>query len=156
MWKILPRLYLGDREDSRDRAGLSKHGMTHVVNSARELPCCFPAEFHYLALALDDPDRRFVERTRPALRFIEEGRNAGGVLVHRTAGVSRSAAVVLSYLCHLGRPLHAACEELSRSVLTGVDESFLSQLAAAGGTAATPQQLKALSLVLSGHLRPRA
>ena len=151
MWQVLPHLYLGDREDSRDRPGLARHGVTHVVNCAAELPCCFPAELHYLALGLRDPDPQFTARTRPAMAFIDEGRAAGGVLVHCTAGVSRSAAVMLAYLCHLGRPLHAACAELSRAVLTGVDESFLSQIAAAGGVELSRGQLKALSLVLAGR-----
>jgi hypothetical protein len=32
VWEVLPNLYLGDRHDSSDRALLSKHGVTHVVN----------------------------------------------------------------------------------------------------------------------------
>ena len=156
MWQVLPNLYLGDREDSRDRAALARGGITHVVNCAAELPCAFPGELRYYALALRDPDPAFCRRVGGAMEFIDRGRASGAVLVHCTAGVSRSAAVVLSYLCHLGRPLHAACAELSRAVLTGVDESFLSQIAASRGVELTKPQLRALSLVLAGHGAPNA
>jgi hypothetical protein len=58
---------------------------------------------------------------------------------------------VLNYLCHLGRPLHDACVELSRAVLTGIDELFLVQIAAAQGVTLSKQQLQSLSLILAGH-----
>ena len=105
MWEVLPNLYLGDREDSRDRAALARYGITHVVNCAAELPCVFPGELRYHELALRDADPDFCRRVGVAMEFIDRGRASGAVLVHCTAG----AAVVLSYLCHLGRPLHGAC-----------------------------------------------
>jgi protein tyrosine phosphatase len=151
MWEVLPHLYLGDRHDSCDRALLSRHGVTHVVNCAVGLPCVFPSELRYLSLELEDPDREFSRRVPAAMTFIDEGHASGAVLVHCGAGVSRSAAVVLSYLCHLGRPLHEACAELSRAVLTGIDELFLSQIAAAQSITLSKQQLKSLSLVLAGR-----
>lgn len=151
VWEVLPNLYLGDREDSRDRAGLARHGITHVVNCAAELPCAFRNELRYLPLALCDPDRELCRRVGAAMEFIDRGRASGAVLVHCTAGVSRSAAVVLSSLCHLDRPLDEACAELSRAVLTGMDESLLSQIAAARGAVLSKPQLKVLSLVLAGH-----
>lgn len=151
MWKVIPNLYLGDRDDSRDRALLGKHGITHIVNCAARLPCVFPKEFRYLALELEDPDREFSKRVPAAIKFIDEGRAGGAVLVHCGAGVSRSAAVVLSYLCHLGRPMREACLELSRAVLTGIDELFLSQIAGSQGLSLSKQQLKSLSMLLAGH-----
>jgi hypothetical protein len=151
VWEVLSNLYLGDRHDSCDRALLSKHGVTHVVNCAVGLPCVFPSELRYLSLGLEDPDREFSKRVPAAMKFIDEGRTSGAVLVHCGAGVSRSAAVVLSYLCHLGRPLHDACAELSRAVLTGVDELFLSQIGAAQGMTLSKQELKSLSLLLAGR-----
>jgi hypothetical protein len=150
VWEVLPNLYLGDRYDSRDHALLSKHGVTHVVNCAIGLPCVFPTELRYLSLELEDPDPEFGKRVPAAIRFIDEGRASGAVLVHCGAGVSRSAAVVLSYLCHLGLPLHDACAELSRAVLTGIDELFLSQIATAQGMTLSKQQMKSLSLLLAG------
>jgi protein-tyrosine phosphatase len=128
-----------------------RNGITHVVNCAVGLPCVFPFEFRYLSLELDDPDREFGKRVPAAMKFIDEGRANGAVLVHCGAGVSRSAAVVLSYLCHLGRPLDNACAELSRAVLTGIDELFLSQIAAMQGMTLSKPQLKSLSLVLAGR-----
>jgi hypothetical protein len=151
VWQVLPNLHLGDREDSRDRKALAHHGITHVVNCAAELPCAFPDDFHYLALSLRDPDPNFRRAADRAMGFIDRGRASGAVLVHCTAGVSRSAAVVLNYLCHLGRPMDAACAELSRAVLTGIDKSFLSQIAAGCGLTLSKSRLNSLSLVLAGH-----
>ena len=151
MWQVLPGLFLGDREDSRDRANLLRHGVTHVVNCAAELPCCHPDAFAYLALGLRDPDSAFAARAREAMGFIDRGRAAGGVLVHCTAGVSRSAAVVLRYLCHLGRPLDRACAELSAAVLTGVDESFLRQIGEELGVALSKAEIRAMSMTLAGR-----
>jgi hypothetical protein len=156
VWEVLPNLYLGDRHDSSDRALLSRHGVTHIVNCAAGLPCVFPSVFRYLSLELEDPDRQFSGRVPAAMKFIDEGRASGAVLVHCGAGVSRSAAVVLSYLCHLGRPLHDACAELSRAVLTRIDELFLSQIAAAQGMTLSKPELESLSLVLAGHGGPAA
>src|SRR5690348_17608284 len=90
MWEVLPNLYLGDRHDSGDRALLSKHGVTHIVNCAVGLPCIFPSEFRYLSLELEDPDREFSRRVPAAMKFIDDGRASGAVLVHCGAGVSRS------------------------------------------------------------------
>jgi hypothetical protein len=151
VWEVLPNLYLGDRIDSRDRALLSKHRITHVVNCAVGLPCVFPSEFRYLSLELKDPDPEFSKRVPAAMKFIDEGLANAAVLVHCGAGISRSAAVVLSYLCHLGRPLNDACAELSRAVLTGMDELFLAQIAEAQGMTLSKQQLKELLLVLVGR-----
>jgi atypical dual specificity phosphatase len=151
MWRILPNLFLGDREDSRDRSSLARHGITHIVNCAAELSCAFPREMSYLRLELLDPDPQFSQRVGRAMEFIDAGRKKGAVLVHCTAGVSRSAAIVLSYLCHCGRPLHQACIELRRAVLTGIDDDFLEQIAAWQGSTLSRNQIRTLSLILAGH-----
>ena len=62
MWEILPDLFLGDRGDARDRNRLRRHGITHIVNCSKELPCHFEGEFEYLWLRMDDPDPAFAEK----------------------------------------------------------------------------------------------
>ena len=151
MWPIIPGLFLGDREDARDEARLLREGITHVVNCAGELPCYFDGRFVYLWLKLKDPDDSFAAEIPRFCEFIDDGRRAGNVLVHCTAGVSRSPAVVLAYLCHLGEPLEKAAEQLSQAVQTGIDEVFLRQLAKYTGIETTVSDLNRLSLKLLGR-----
>jgi hypothetical protein len=135
MWQILPDLFLGDRGDALDRLRLRQHGITHIVNCSRELPCHFEDEFTYLWLALDDPDPTFAVRIPCFRAFIDEGRKHGKVMVHCTGAVSRSPAVILAYLTGIDGSLQRAAERLSRAVPTGIDEDFLYQLARAGRAA---------------------
>lgn len=151
MWTILPNLLLGDREDAGDLRRLRAAGVTHVLNCAKELPCRFPGEFIYLRLDLTDPDPALVRQIDRACDFIDTGRRGGTVLVHCTAAVSRSPAVVLAYLCHTGMTLVEAAEHVSRVVLTGVDESFLGQLARRFQAATAAADIQRLSLTLLGR-----
>jgi hypothetical protein len=151
MWEVLPDLFLGDRGDACDRDRLRAHGITHIVNCSRELPCSFEGEFAYLWLRLDDPDPSFEARIAHFCAFIDQGRQHGKVMVHCTGGVSRSPAVILAYLTGLEGPLHRAAERLSRAVPTGIDEDFLYQLARFHGTELTPADVKALQRLLLGQ-----
>jgi len=67
--------------------------------SAANLNPLFPNDFKYKVLDVEDSiysdlSQHFEE----CFQFIEEGKSEGGVLVHCAAGVSRSAAIVCSYL----------------------------------------------------------
>lgn len=151
MWQILGGLYLGDRDDARALAGLRRRGITHVLNVAKEQPCHFCGEFAYLHLDLDDPDERFGALIPQVCEFIDAGRREGHVLVHCSAGVSRSAAAVLAYLCHGGQPLDAAARQLAGSVLTNPDPVFLRQLGARFGLRLGRADVERLSLALLGR-----
>jgi predicted protein tyrosine phosphatase len=128
MWLVWDSLFLGGQRDAAALELLKQRSITHIVNCARELPCYFPNDFEYLALGLNDPDEAFIERIESACHFIDMGRQEGSVLVHCTAAVSRSPAVVLAYLCHLGHSLEVARKLLARYVPTNPDPLFLEQL----------------------------
>jgi protein-tyrosine phosphatase len=151
VWKILPDLFLGDRGDAADRERLRKRGITHIVNCSKELPCHFEGEFIYLWLKMEDPDPAFAGKIREFCEFIDAGRGHGKVMVHCTGGVSRSPAVILAYLCQLNGSLEQAAERLSRAVQTGIDESFLYQLARSYRVELTAAEVKALQQKLLGH-----
>ena len=152
MWEILPNLFLGDRGDARDKERLRKRGITHIVNCSKELPCHFEGEFAYLWLKLEDPDPAFKARISEFCKFIDGGRKRGNVMVHCTGGVSRSPAVILAYLCNVEGTLNQAVDRLSRAVQTGIDESFLHQLAQSRGDKLTKSEVKKLQEKLLGRI----
>ncbi len=129
MIQMLEGLYLGDCLAAENLAGLHKAGITHVLNCAAEVPCFHGEKFTYLRLQLHDPDPRFADCLDELCLFIDEGRRAGGVLVHCHAGISRSPSAVLAYLCHQGNSLEAAAAHLGGLVWTYPDRLFLSLLA---------------------------
>lgn len=154
MWQIRPNLHLGDRDDARDLPRLRHRNITHVLNSAEEEPCHHPAHLHYLHLKMKDPDPRFEHLITPACDFIDAAlRQPTGVLVHCSAGVSRSAAIVLSYLtCRTpDTTLAAAARELSARVLTNPDELFLTHLARHLRAPTDKPSLAHLTELLLGH-----
>jgi protein-tyrosine phosphatase len=124
MWRIVRGLYLGDARDALDRELLLGAGVTHVLNCAREVPCQFRGEFRYCHLRMSDPDPAFEGEIERVCRFIRRGRRAGAVLVHCAAGLSRSAAAVLAYLCSRGRSLEESLDLLRRRV-GETDEEFV-------------------------------
>ncbi len=124
MWRIAINLYLGDRHDAYDKPLLLDLGITHVLNCAREVPCWYRGTFRYLHLRMTDPDPEFQGHIRRLCRFIHRGRKRGAVLVHCAAGLSRSPAAILAYLCWRGRTLDDALRLLSRRVGEG-DGSFI-------------------------------
>jgi hypothetical protein len=151
MWQILPDLFLGDRGTARDRLLLLDHGITHIVNCSRELPCHHEGEFVYLWLQMEDPDPRFETLLPECCRFIHGGRERGKVMVHCTGGVSRSPAVILAYLCELDGDLNRAVDRLSRAVPTGMDESFLYQIGRTRGMALTADEVETMQMRLLGR-----
>jgi hypothetical protein len=48
VWEILSDLFDGDRGDARGCDRLRRHGITHLVNCSKELPCYFEGESKYL------------------------------------------------------------------------------------------------------------
>src|SRR5262249_28761399 len=111
----------------------------------------FEGEFRYLWHRLEDPDPNFGIKLPEFCAFIDEGRRQGKVMVHCTAAFSRSPAVILAYLCRLDGGLERAADRLSRAVQTGIDESFLQQLATSVGEELSRAGVKALQRKLLGR-----
>lgn len=100
--KIEPyALWIGSRQDSRNKTAAARHGVTLVVNCTRDLPFVLPRVRHVRVPVDDHADdwADMLEHLPDALKAIDgELRRGGCVLVHCFAGVSRSASVVAAYL----------------------------------------------------------
>jgi len=98
--RIANWLLLGDRDDAADLDLLLRHGVTHVLNVARQCNNYFPEHMFYTKMDLEDSRKQEIRSSfDSAFKAIEHARDMGGcVLVHCVAGVSRSATLVLAYL----------------------------------------------------------
>jgi len=100
MTQITKKIYLGSYDDARNLNKLSHLGITHILNTAIEIPNFYPNYFKYLRLNLDDISQ---QNLYPVLdksyKFIDNVvNNDGKILVHCAAGISRSSSIVIYYL----------------------------------------------------------
>ncbi|KAL6078399.1 Dual specificity protein phosphatase 2, variant 2 [Balamuthia mandrillaris] len=94
-------LYLGSMKAARQREVLKYlKAVTHVCNVTSRCQNFFPQDFTYRTFRLEDvPQADIGQCFAPAIEFLDNARKAGGrVLVHCSAGVSRSTTLVLAYL----------------------------------------------------------
>lgn len=138
-------LYLGSYSSAQNRDILKERGITHILIAASGLEAHFPEEFKYKVKRKDflrschvqvikvqdieseDISKHFGE----SHEFIDEAiSSSGGVLVHCAAGVSRSGAVIISYVMKVKNLSFKEAEELvlkARPVVSP-NEGFQKQL----------------------------
>lgn len=107
MQEIIPNVFLGPyacaRKDKLEY--LQSHGITHIV-CARErqeamfVKANFPLHFRYLVIDLNDGNSSNIIPYFPVVRqFLNDALAAGGrVLMHGNAGISRSGALLVSFM----------------------------------------------------------
>ena len=114
MYLILPRLLLGSFEESFDKALLTDHRVTHILNVADECNVSERVNRSYAKHGVpDDCNESDLSVILDACReFIRDAHCVDGcVFVHCLEGVNRSACVVLAYMvCDLG---WGACSALA-------------------------------------------
>lgn len=96
---ILEKFYIGSADTEHHKDLLQLKGITHILQVGFHLQPHHHDTFKYLTLGLMDMDHEdLVKHFSQAFEFIDQGRAAGGVLVHCVAGVSRSASLCIGYL----------------------------------------------------------
>lgn len=108
---IYDKLYLGNVYSSSDRELLDKLGIKSIVSIASNLgPPKFPDTYKYTEVEIMDSSHvNILTHFDRCFKAIEEGIQAGGVLVHCVAGMSRSATIVIAYIMKTkGLTLHQA------------------------------------------------
>ena len=93
-------LFVGGKASAQDKLHLQELGITHVINATANMANAFPDLCTYLRVAVPDTEATNLARHfTKAVDFIDGARTAGGkVLVHCSAGMSRSVTLVLAYL----------------------------------------------------------
>ena len=129
---IRPFLLLGGKWSAGDLDRLRQHGVTHIINATAQVPNSFPAEFTYLNIRIPDDDKVDISRHFEATcEFISACMNSQGtVLVHCSAGMSRSVAIVLAFLIKDESMTLIAALELVKSKrhLVSPNPGFMRQL----------------------------
>jgi len=100
MQEILQGLYLGDYQAAGDLDALKQAGITHILIAAEECSARFPEQFTYKKVPIADSlQTNLGTCMEAAVEYVREALGSGGkVLVHCTAGVSRSASLVIAFV----------------------------------------------------------
>lgn len=105
----LGSVWLSGVHFAMDPAKLSQNKIVAVL-SAAELGLSFPSSIKHCTFDLKDCEEEEIRHVfYPAIRFIEQHRKNGSVLIHCAAGISRSASVLMAYMMHRYQGSYESC-----------------------------------------------
>ncbi|KAJ3047696.1 hypothetical protein HK097_011292 [Rhizophlyctis rosea] len=130
--EIVPSLFLSGIRPSRDLNLLKVLHITHIVSLGVQLQSSFPSDFTYHSIDIeDDEDSNIIQHFDSSYTFIDDGLSSGGkVLVHCTAGVSRSVTLLASYLMRKNSITASQALDQIKSIRKAAcpNDGFLTQL----------------------------
>jgi len=114
---ISGELFLGNISSHINFKLLKEMNVTHILIAHESLKPLYPKFFKYLILEATDADKQnIIDYFLDIFQYIDEARREGGsVLVHCTAGKSRSAALVCGYIMYKKKiPFETALKYVQR------------------------------------------
>jgi len=133
MTEILPWMLLGRVEPAQNMYGLTKLGVTHILNVTKEEPNLFPLQFVYLKVPVrDEMEENIGEFFQQAIEFFKRVESKRGkIYIHCSAGISRAPTMAIVYLIALRNiSLNDAYAYVkARRPLIQINDHFLFQLA---------------------------
>lgn len=94
---ILPGLYLSSQDPVVNKEILQKHEIHHILSIGIDASIKFDNIKYYYCDLLDLPESDLSVAIKKCIKIINEHRNEN-ILVHCNAGVSRSPAIIISYI----------------------------------------------------------
>jgi len=128
---VMENLYLGHYLTAQNHEELKKLKISHICIVGTGLKAFYPKEIRYKYIDIEDDAGEFIINFFPeAIRFIDDGRKHGNVLVHCKSGISRSASIILAYIiCRLGKSYKAAYRQVNNArPCINPNEGFVKQL----------------------------
>ena len=98
MDEVVPGLWLGAAYDTQNKEILESLGITHILSlgtPARSIP---DGSINKCCEILDNVKADILSLLPECIDFIKEGLEGGKVIVHCSAGVSRSSSCVIAYI----------------------------------------------------------
>eukprot|EP01132_Coremiostelium_polycephalum_P005527 gene5527-6885_t len=145
--EVVPKLYIGSKSAATSVNQLKSHNITHILSVSTNPPTKLlnsSGEFKCLSIEIeDDCQKDLLSHFPECHQFIETGRKLGGILIHCTAGVSRSATVVISYLMSIFFKPFWDCFQYLRKIRPCIqpNKGFVSQLISYESTLINQQKL---------------
>ncbi|CAF1089158.1 unnamed protein product [Adineta steineri] len=100
MTHIIDGLFIGSESNAKNLEELTSENIRHIINVTSHVPLYHSEQCHYYHIPADDTQKQnLLDYFDDAYRFIQNAiENNEKVLVHCVAGISRSPAIVISFL----------------------------------------------------------
>ena len=107
VWRtLLLHRFIGSRRDAANKELLLSLGMTHILNATKDCPFHHEDHFEYNRIPVEDTwNQNLPDHFDKAFEFIDhvKGIKDAKVMVHCTAGISRSSTITIA--CVTSRPV---------------------------------------------------